>query len=98
MKILGPLTGLKTYEQVEKPGSGPGKGRSSSAHTKKGDSVELSSEGKLYSSALSEAQTAPEIRRAKVLAIKAQVDAGEYVPDTRKTAQKIVEEDLDLLI
>lgn len=98
MKIIGALTGLKTYERVEKPGGTPDKGRSSSSQGKKGDSVELSREGKLYSSALREAQSAPEVRRAKVQAIKAKVDAGEYVLDTRKTAQKIVEEDLDLLI
>ncbi|NJB66975.1 negative regulator of flagellin synthesis FlgM [Desulfobaculum xiamenense] len=99
MKVLGPLTGLKSYERLEKPGGTNGRSRAgSTTGTSRGDSVQLSNEGRLFSSALREAQAAPEVRRAKVNAIKAQVESGEYVPDSRKTAQKLVEEDLDQII
>lgn len=99
MQIKDVLSAVKGYEKPEtestdrasrkeKPGSA----------SPRSDSVRISREGRLFARALREAQESPEVRRARVNEIKEQVESGTYVIDTRKTAAKIVEEDLDLLI
>lgn len=99
MEITGIVTALKGYDKLDKTDSAErGKSKSSSSTTGKADSVSLSSEAKLVSSAMSAAQNAPEVRRQKVEELKALVESGQYQPDLKKTAAKIVEEDLELLI
>ena len=50
----------------------------------------------LLTSALQEAQQAPDVRRAKVAALKAQVDAGAYKMDERALAESILREEAAL--
>ncbi len=99
MEITGILSGLKGYDRVEKtePASRREKGTKSSA-TARGDSVHLSSEAKLFSSGVSAAQSAPDVRQARVDELRALVESGDYKPDLQKTAAKLVEEDLELLL
>jgi negative regulator of flagellin synthesis FlgM len=99
MQIKDVLNAVRGYEKpetesVDRPVRKDKSGKSSD----RSDSVRISREGRLFARALREAQESPEVRRARVNEIKEQVDAGTYVIDSRKTAAKIVEEDLDLLI
>ncbi len=100
LDVKGVLLSLKSYEKtkIEEPGPSGKKDRAERAAPKKGDSIRLSGEARLYSRALRTAQESPEIRQKKVDEIKALVESGEYRPDNKKTAAKIVEEDLDLII
>lgn len=98
MLIKDVLSAVKGYAQPETEGAdrAPRKGRPGSSS--RSDSVRISREGRLFTRALREAQESPEVRRARVNEIREQVEAGTYVIDSRKTAAKIIEEDLDLLI
>jgi len=99
MQIKDVLNAVKGYEKPETEEVGRTSRKDSSGRTSgRSDSVRISQEGRLFARALREAQESPEVRRARVNEIKEQVDAGTYVIDSRKTAAKIVEEDLDLLI
>ena len=60
------------------------------------DRVTLSDGAKLVSQATHEAQEAPEVRTDKVAALKAQVDAGTYQPDSKKIATKMLTMESDL--
>jgi negative regulator of flagellin synthesis FlgM len=78
-----------------------GKSSSRSSETKfqpRGDCIRLSSNGKMVSKTVRLAMNAPEIRLQKVKQIKELVDSGQYIPDARKTAAKLVKEDLHLLL
>jgi len=98
MEISGLLSGLKGYDRVEKTETSSRKEKGSKSAPPRGDSVHLSSEAKLFSSGVSAAQSAPDVRRAKVDELKALVDSGQYKPDLKRTAAKLVEEDMDLLL
>lgn len=102
MEITGPLNQLKGYDRIERSDStSTRKGKrasSSSGSASRSDSVTLSNEGRLVSQAAATATSAPDVRQEKIDELKALVDSGQYKPDIRKTAQKLVEEDLDLLI
>jgi len=101
MEINGIMQGLKAYDKIEKPDASAKKTRGSargSTESSSGDSVKVSNEAKLVASAMSEAQSAPDIRQKKIDELKALVQSGEYVPDLKKTAAKLVEEDLELLL
>ncbi len=58
-----------------------------------GDRISLSPEAKLRTEAYSAAMSAPEVRQAWVDAIKARVDSGEYQPDSKKIAAKLLQEE-----
>lgn len=99
MEINGFINGIKGYDRVDKSSSSAKKGKGTTSQpSRQGDSVQVSNEARLVAGATSEAQSAPDIRQQKVDELKALVQSGEYVPDLRKTAAKIVEEDLELLI
>lgn len=100
MEITGLISGLKGYDRVEKPepSSRREKGSRSASTPVRGDSVNFSSEARLFSSGVSAAQSAPDVRQAKVDELRALVESGQYEPDLQKTAAKLVEEDLDLLL
>lgn len=98
MEITGLVNSLKGYDRVEKTESSSRKGKDSKSSATRGDSVSLSSEAKLFSRGVSAAQDAPDVRSKKVEELKALVESGQYKPDLKRTAAKIVEEDLDLLL
>ena len=81
-------------EASEKSGRG---GKSAPAQAS-GDSVRLSGQGKLIATTFAKAVQSPDVRRMKVTELKEKVDSGEYVVDSKKTAEKLVKEDLRLLI
>lgn len=99
MQIKDILSAVKGYEKPETEGTDRASRKEKpSSSSSRSDSVRISREGRLFARALREAQETPEVRRTRVNEIKEQVDAGTYVIDSRKTAAKIIEEDLDLLI
>jgi negative regulator of flagellin synthesis FlgM len=55
------------------------------------DRVELSTEARFYQLALSEIKRAPEIRKEKVEALKAQISKGTYSVSGEKVAEKLLE-------
>lgn len=54
------------------------------------DAVELSGEGQLLSRLSTEVKRLPEIDEAKVNELKARIEAGEYSPDSKAMAAKIL--------
>lgn len=64
----------------------------------KGDKVSFSDEGRLRTEAYKEAMNAPEVRKDKVAAIKAQIASGEYEIDSKKIAEGILRDEIDLFI
>jgi negative regulator of flagellin synthesis FlgM len=61
------------------------------------DTVTLSGNAKLFSQAVRDAQNAPDVRVNRVAELKAQVESGEYQPDSRKIAEKMLLSEIDLL-
>jgi len=78
--------------------SGVSRGKTSESGSASGssDRVTLSDDAKLVSVATRTAQEAPETRADKVAALKAQVDAGTYQPDSKKIAEKLLTMESDL--
>lgn len=89
---------LKGYDKVEKTESAPRKDKDSRPSSPGRDSVKISGEAKLFGKAMETARNASDVRQEKVNRLKELVESGEYEPDLQRTAAKIVEEDLDLLI
>lgn len=67
------------------------------AQVSSGDRVSVSSDAKLVAEAAKAAEESPDVRVDKVEALRAQVQAGTYNPDSRQIAQKMVQSDLDFL-
>lgn len=61
---------------------------------KTGDAVDMSLEAKLRSTAYTVAKNTPEVREDKVAELKAKIEAGEYVVDSRAVAKSLIDEDL----
>lgn len=78
--------------------AGVARGKSADAGRSAGssDRVTLSDDARLVSVATRAAQEAPETRADKVAALKAQVDAGTYQPDSKKIAEKLLTMESDL--
>ena len=94
MKIDSLAKGLYPFSgRVEPGGSRAGKERGSNR-----DTVAISEHSQLRTEAYREALSAPDIRLDKVRAIKEQIMSGEYVIDTRKIAEKLVREELELFL
>ena len=62
-----------------------------------GDRVSVSEDAKLVAEAAKRAAESPDVRVDRVEALKAQVQSGNYTPDPRKIAQKLVDGELDFL-
>ncbi|GAB4333243.1 MAG: hypothetical protein Kow0010_19490 [Dehalococcoidia bacterium] len=60
-----------------------------------GDRVEATEEARALARARERVQAAPEIRAEKVRRLKEQIARGEYKPDPREVARKILEHGLD---
>jgi len=101
MDIKKLLTGLEAYdparlEKTEADNAARGRrARGESAEGARGDKVNFSDDARLRTEAYSAAMSAPDVRKDKVEAIKAQIAAGEYKIDTQKIAAKVVQDDLD---
>ncbi len=102
MEINKILTGLGPYDQakLEKTEADAAKTRKdrSVVESRKGDQASFSEEAKLRAEAYSSAMATPDERREKIEAIKAQIQSGVYQVDTRKIAENLVKEDLELLL
>lgn len=99
-KILG---GSSPYVQskVEKGESSEAPARVEKAKARSqasaGDRVSVSSDAKLVAEAARVAKESPDVRVDRVEALKAQVQSGNYSPNPRLIAQKMVDGDLDFL-
>ncbi|GAB7078985.1 flagellar biosynthesis anti-sigma factor FlgM [Megalodesulfovibrio paquesii] len=100
MDIKTLLSGLDAYDpaRLDKSDADATRVRRSKAdavENARGDKVSFSDDARLRTEAFSSAMSAPDIRKDKVAAIKAQIAAGEYTMDSQKIAAKIVQDDLD---
>ncbi|MDQ7833493.1 MAG: flagellar biosynthesis anti-sigma factor FlgM [Desulfovibrionaceae bacterium] len=77
--------------------AGSGRDAKSARTTGASDTVTLSGNAKLFSQAVRDAQNAPEVRVERVAELKAQVESGEYQPDSHKIAEKMLLAEIDLL-
>jgi len=57
-----------------------------------GDRVDISGKGKEIAELMAAIQQMPDIRNDKVKAMKEAIESGSYHPDTKKIAQKLLEE------
>lgn len=73
------------------------KAAASSSQSSSGDRSTVSDEARLRAEAYTSAINTPETRAEKVASIKAQVESGEYVVDTKEIALKLLKEDAELL-
>ena len=99
MEIRNLLKGVDPYQaKLEKAERDSGRaGRSSAGSaSSKGDRVSVSNTARLHTEAMRAANEAPDVRREKVEALKAKVEAGEYTIDPHKVAAKIIEEEREL--
>lgn len=87
---------LGRSESGESASTSRTKGSSSTDQGSGSDRVTLSDSAKLVSLASREAQNASDVRADKVAALKAQVQAGTYQPDSKKIAEKMLTMDADL--
>ncbi len=102
MDIKKLMTGLDAYDpaRMEKSASTDKaarlrRARGETSEDSRGDTIKFSDDARLRTDAHAAASSAPDIRREKVEAIKAQIAAGEYKIDTQKIASKVVQDDLD---
>ncbi len=95
MQIKGLLSGLQTYEQSKIDKARDKSGQAASRGTASSDKVTLSQGARLYKAGMEEALNSDEVRTEKVNEIKAQVENGTYKPDSRKIAEKMINQDLE---
>ena len=62
------------------------------------DTVHVSEEAKLRSMALQEATGHSGVRAERVAELKAQVQSGTYEPDSRKIAEKLLQDEVNLFV
>lgn len=100
MEIKNLLEGRSAYKQgkVERPSGAEGKAKAKGADARESDTVVLSEEARLRVQALQAAQLDPGVRADRVQELKARVQSGTYEPDSRKVAENLLREDLDLFV
>ncbi len=99
MEIKNYLKGLDPYQaKLEKAESGKLKNgkRTTDDSSSTGDRVSVSNEARLRTEAYSTALSASDVRQEKVNAIKERVDSGEYQVDSRKVAEKLITEEMEI--
>ena len=101
MEIKKTLNGLDPYQaKLEKAEAEAKIKRDKASKGKEGgdsDKVSLSPEAKLRTEAYKTAASSEDIRPEKVAEIKAKIANGTYEINSRKIAEKLIKEDLDLL-
>lgn len=86
--MFRPMESSESHSQKIK-----GSAASRDTSTAKGDRVSLSQTAQLYKATRQAAQDSPEIRAEKVGQIKSQVASGTYEMNSRKTAEKMLEQE-----
>ena len=87
----------KSLEKTEHAPAHAGKGaKGNQAPGPQGDKVSFSSDARLHTQAFSVAMAAPDVRQDRVDALKAQVEGGSYVVDSKQIAQKLLQEEKEL--
>ncbi len=97
MKILGLITGIKGYDQPTVDKAAEKKAEAKQESTSQQDKISLSQEGKLLQEAQKAAADSPDVRQEKIENLKAEIQKGNYQLDSTKIAQKLVEQDIELL-
>ncbi|GFM37790.1 flagellar biosynthesis anti-sigma factor FlgM [Desulfovibrio psychrotolerans] len=102
MEIKNYLKGLDPYQaQLDKADAAKARKAKSGESGKsaaEGDRVSVSDEARLRTEAYRTALSTPDVRQEKVNAIKAKVDAGEYIVDSQKVAEKLIKEEVELFM
>lgn len=100
MEIKTYLKQLDPYRtQLEKAETGKANAarvRTTGTRSPAGDRISLSVEGKLRTEAYAAAQAAPDVRQEKVDTLRERVNNGSYTVDSRKVAEKLVKEEIEL--
>jgi negative regulator of flagellin synthesis FlgM len=97
MEISSILASIKGYNQPSVEKAGEKKTNAAGEHGTHQDKISLSNEGKLLNQAQKAASESPEIRREKIEAFKSEVENGTYKPDSTRIAEKLLQQDIDLL-
>jgi negative regulator of flagellin synthesis FlgM len=95
MEIKNTLTPLDAYraklEKAEK--DSPRASEKNAAPASPGDKISLSPEARLRTEIYRAAMSVPEVRQARVDAVKAKIEAGTYQIDSRSVAKKLLAEE-----
>lgn len=96
MQIKNTLDQLGAYKQEQLEKNTTQEKKSAQTNPRQNDQVKLSSRAQNLNKAMRLAQESPEIRAEKVGQLKTEVVSGNYQPDSRQIAEKLVQEDIDL--
>jgi negative regulator of flagellin synthesis FlgM len=96
MQIKNLLDKLGTYKQEQIEKNKIQERKSAQANRQDNDQVKLSSKGQTLNKAMRSVQESPEMRAEKVGLLKEKVASGNYHPDSRQIAEKLVKEEIDL--
>lgn len=96
MQIKNILDQLGAYKQEQIERNKTQEKKSAQANRQENDQVKLSSKAQNLNKAMRLAQESPEMRAEKVGQLKDQVASGNYQPDSRRIAEKLVQEELEL--
>ena len=84
----------KTLEKTEHSPASAAKGaKGNQAPAPQGDRVSFSSGARLHTQAFSVAMAAPDVRQERIDVLKTQVEDGSYVVDSKRIAQKLLQEE-----
>ncbi len=97
MEITNLLAGLSNLRQSAED-IGPGSPRGKPAVEGRRDKISLSPEAMRRAAASTAGANEEIVRRQRVISIKARVDSGEYVVDSREVARKLVEKEPEFFL
>jgi negative regulator of flagellin synthesis FlgM len=96
MQINNLLAKLNVLNQEKVQGKEQNKPSNGQEPVQDQDKVQLSSQGQVLSQVQKGAEEGPDVRQEKVQELKKLVQNGEYQPDSQKTAQALLEQELEI--
>lgn len=96
MQINNLLSKLNALNQENIQGKQQNRPSASQETGQDQDKVQLSSQGQALSQVQKGAEEGPDVRQQKVEELKQLVQNGEYKPDSEKTAQALLDQELDI--
>ena len=96
MQINNLVAKINALNQEKLQGKGQNTSDPAQAETRGQDKVELSSQGQALNQVRQAAEQESDVRQEKVEQLKQQVQNGQYNPDSEKTAQAMLQQELDI--
>ncbi|MFP4658070.1 MAG: flagellar biosynthesis anti-sigma factor FlgM [Desulfonatronovibrionaceae bacterium] len=98
MEISSLLASIKGYTQPSVDKAADKKAEAKSENAGHEDKVSLSNQAKLLQQTQKSASESPETRQEKIESFKVSIENGTYKPDSSKIAEKLLQDEIDILI